>query len=135
LSGPLLDRIDLHCAVPPVDVGSLSAAKPGESSETVAARVAEARARQLRRFNDSVVTVRNNALLGLEEAERVTCLSEAGRKLIRQATTRLGLSARAYLRILRVARSIADLEETPRVSEAQLSEAIQGRLLDRDAGF
>jgi magnesium chelatase family protein len=132
LSGPLLDRIDLHCAVPPVDVSSLSTAKPGESSVIVAERVARARARQTQRFNDGVVTAPNNARLSLQEAELVTALSSSSRKLLLQATSRLGLSARAFLRILRVARSIADLEGEERVSEVQLSEAIQGRLLDRD---
>jgi magnesium chelatase family protein len=135
LSGPLLDRIDLHCAVPPVDVVSLSMAKPGERSQVVAERVTRARLQQQMRFNDGIVTAPNNARLSLSEAERVTALSESSRRLIQKATARLGLSARAYLRILRVARSIADLEATHRVSEAQLSEAIQGRLLDRDTGF
>jgi magnesium chelatase family protein len=135
LSGPLLDRIDLHCAVPPVDVCSLAAAKPGESSQIVAARVARARMRQMKRFKDGFVKATHNSLLGLDEAERVSMLSASSRRLIEQATKRLGLSARAYLRVLRVARSIADLEETEGVSDAQLSEAIQGRLLDRDTGL
>ena len=135
LSGPLLDRIDLHCAVPPVDVVALSTARAGESSLAVSERVAFARARQLRRFLAQEVSVRSNGNLNLQEAEQVTQLGNKGRHLIQEATKRLGLSARAYLRILRVARSIADLEDTEHVSEAQLGEAIQGRLLDRESGF
>jgi magnesium chelatase family protein len=81
------------------------------------------------------VSVRSNGNLNLQEAEQVTQLGNKGRHLIQEATKRLGLSARAYLRILRVARSIADLEDTEHVSEAQLGEAIQGRLLDRESGF
>jgi magnesium chelatase family protein len=133
LSGPLLDRIDLHCAVPPVDVAALATARPGESSATVAARVGVARQRQWSRRQVGQVSAPNNARLSLQEAEAVAGLSSSSRQLIQQATSRLGLSARAYLRILRVARSIADLEGSEWVSEAQLSEAIQGRLLDRGA--
>lgn len=110
-------------------------ARPGESSATVAARVGVARLTQWSRRQSGQVSAPTNACLSLREAEEVTSLSDSGRKLIQHATARLGLSARAYLRILRVARSIADLEGTERVSESQLSEAIQGRLLDRGVGL
>jgi magnesium chelatase family protein len=135
LSGPLLDRIDLHCAVPPVDVGALSSARPGESSEVVRTRVAAARLIQSRRCSEGLVSVATNARLSLQEAELVCRLDGAGQSLIRKAFARLGLSARAYLRILRVARTIADLEGSERVSETQIAEAIQGRLVDRDGGL
>jgi magnesium chelatase family protein len=91
-----------------------------------------ARRRQWQRQSDGGVAGPNNARLSMQEAEQVCQLSSSGRALIRQATTRLGLSARAYLRILRVGRTIADLEGTEGVSDAQLGEAIQGRLVDRD---
>jgi magnesium chelatase family protein len=132
LSGPLLDRIDLHCAVPPVDVVALSQGRVAESSETVSKRVALARSRQIERRASGIVSVSINARLSLPEAERVTALSEASRALVQTATSKLGLSARAYLRILRVARSIADLEGEDCVTSSHLAEAIQGRLLDRE---
>jgi magnesium chelatase family protein len=135
LSGPLLDRIDLHCPVPPVDVSALSTTAPGESSEIVRRRVVRARRRQISRFENGSVTAPTNATLTLKEAENVTVLDAAARQLLEQATTRLGLSARAYLRILRVARTIADLESRATVGQAEVAEAIQGRLLDREAGF
>jgi magnesium chelatase family protein len=135
LSGPLLDRIDLHCPVPPVDVMSLSSAAAGESSESVRARVVAARERQRLRFDSGEVGTATNSTLSLTEAEAVTQLERSARSLIEQAILRLGLSARAYLRILRVARTIADLEHSAAVGQAQVAEAIQGRLLDREAGF
>lgn len=135
LSGPLLDRIDLHCNVPPVDVSSLATARAGESSAEVAGRVSAAREKQKARYLAGAVLAQTNSGLELDEAERVAMLDRGGQALVTQATRRLGLSARAYLRILRVARTIADLESTPRVSEAQVGEAIQGRLLDRESGF
>lgn len=135
LSGPLLDRIDLHCAVPPVDVQALSNAAAGERSDSVRARVIGARRLQQQRFESGQVGVAINSLLSLTEAEAATGLSRSARSLVEQATQQLGLSARAYLRILRVARTIADLEQTPSATEAQVAEAIQGRLLDREAGL
>lgn len=135
LSGPLLDRIDLHCAVPPVDVRALSTAGGGEDSETVRARVCVAHQIQRERFAAGTVRSRSNSTLTLSEAEAVTCLDAAARHVVEQATTRLGLSARAYLRILRVARTIADLEQCSIVTVAHVAEAIQGRLLDREAGL
>jgi magnesium chelatase family protein len=135
LSGPLLDRIDLHCAVPPVDVGALANARLSESSQVVRERVAAARRIQLDRCLKGTVLAATNSRLSLLEAELVCGLDEAGRSLIRKASARLGLSARAYLRILRVGRTIADLEGSARVSEAQLGEAIQGRLVDREGGL
>ncbi|MGC4068984.1 MAG: YifB family Mg chelatase-like AAA ATPase [Polyangiaceae bacterium] len=135
LSGPLLDRIDLHCAVPPVDVGALSTARVGESSLVVRVRVVAARQLQSRRCSEGLVSAVNNARLSLPEAEYVCRLDGAARGLVHKAFARLGLSARAYLRILRVARTIADLDGAERVSEAQIAEAIQGRLVDRDGGL
>jgi magnesium chelatase family protein len=135
LSGPLLDRIDLHCPVPPVDVMALSNAAIGESSEIVRRRVVRAREKQRLRCETGAVRGATNAALALSEAEEVTQLDGSARRLLDQATQRLGLSARAYLRILRVARTIADLEQQTLVGHAEVAEAIQGRLLDRDTGF
>lgn len=135
LSGPLLDRIDLHCPVPPVDIYSLSMAAVGEGSAQVRARVMVARRCQRERYEKGIVRAANNSNLTLAEVERVAGIDTASRQLIDQATSRLGLSARAYLRILRVARTIADLEQARCVGVTQIAEAIQARLLDRDAGM
>jgi magnesium chelatase family protein len=132
LSGPLLDRIDLHCPVPPVDVMALTRATAGESSEAVRGRVVAARALQRERFESGLVRTPSNCTLSLAEIEAISGMSAPCRRLLGAATARLGLSARAYLRILRVARSIADLEQQTSVSESHMSEAIQGRLLDRN---
>jgi len=135
LSGPLLDRIDLHCAVPPVDVLALSNGSAGESSELVRQRVVCARDLQRERHESRQVAATTNSMLSLVEAEVVTALPLGARRLLEQATQCLGLSARAYLRILRVARTIADLEQSEKVGEVQVAEAIQGRLLDRETGI
>ncbi|HEY5960145.1 MAG TPA: ATP-binding protein, partial [Polyangiaceae bacterium] len=132
LSGPLLDRIDLHCPVPAVDVMALRLVGSAESSEQVRHRVVEARTRQRQRYETGLVRASTNSTLSLAEAEAVAKIDRLSRRLLERATARLGLSARAYLRVLRVARSIADLEQQPSVREAHVSEAIQGRLLDRN---
>src|SRR5262249_47561523 len=107
VSGPLLDRIDLHIEVPRVAVASLGEDADGETSATIRARVLAARARQgdrLRRLSVSV-----NAHVPGREVRRVCRIDARGRRLLEAASERLGLSARAYTRILRVARTIADL--------------------------
>ncbi len=131
LSGPLLDRIDLHCAVPPVDIGQLSSKGTSESSETVRARVEAARARQAERHRMGLAEGRTNSRLTLDEAEAVTSLRPDAQRLLTTASQHFGLSARAYVRILRVARTIADLEDAPQVRLPHVAEAIQGRILDR----
>jgi magnesium chelatase family protein len=132
LSGPLLDRIDLHCGVPPVEVASLSGRSVAESSEEVRRRVEQARQKQAERAFQGVVAGTTNSTLTLREAHSVTALGSDAQKLLECASHRLGLSARAYLRILRVARTIADLEDSSTVQSSHVAEAIQGRLLDRD---
>jgi magnesium chelatase family protein len=128
ISGPLLDRIDLHVEVPAVGLRELRGA-PGESSATVAARVAAARRIQAARFPDAQAPV--NAAMGPEALHRVCALDDGGRRLLDAAFERLGLSARALDRILKVARTIADLAGVEEVRSSHLAEAIQYRTLDR----
>lgn len=124
ISGPLLDRIDLKLEVPRVNHAELRASSGGESSAVVRARVAAARERQLARSG------KPNAWLSNRETERDCALGEAEHGLLDRAVERLGLSARAYHRILRVARTIADLAASPGIEAVHLSEAIQYRRFD-----
>ena len=124
LSGPLADRIDLKIEVPALAVEELGTTAPGEASIAVRERVERARTRQRGRQG------RVNALLGVRETESYCMPEVQAQALLRQAITRLSLSARAYHRILRVARSIADLACSDRVSTVHVAEAIQYRRLD-----
>jgi magnesium chelatase family protein len=132
LSGPLLDRIDLHMNVAPVEVGSLArgAADPNESTTSLASRVATARARQLERKARGLVGVSDNGEASLDDLKRIAPLDPGGTSLIESAFTHLGLSARSYVRILRVARTIADLEDSDRVREEHVGEAVCYRTLE-----
>jgi magnesium chelatase family protein len=132
LSGPLVDRLDIHVAVPPVEVSALTGARSGESSETVRARVARAREVQRRRAEALGLSARVNASLAGSELERVAELGRDARRLLELAVDKLGLSARAFVKVLRVARTIADIEGEERVRQPHVAEAIQGRLLDRE---
>jgi Predicted ATPase with chaperone activity len=125
LSGPLLDRIDLHIEVPALAEGELQGKTEGESSAAVRARVTEAHAAQLARQG------KPNARLATKEIDKLCAPDEAGAQLLKQAIARLGLSARAYHRVLKVARTIADLAGAKRVSSAHVAEAIHYR---RSAG-
>ena len=127
ISGPLLDRIDMQVEVPRLPVERLAAAPTtnAEASADVRARVENARTRQQAR------AAKPNATLGPRELERDCKLDETGRALLTQALQRLALSARAYHRILKVARTIADLADSDRVATAHLSEAVGYRRLDR----
>lgn len=123
ISGPLLDRIDIQIEVPAVAESDITGKQWGESSEQVRERTTRARARQLSRQG------KTNGMLGVQETEQY-CLPDAdGEKLVRSALTRLGLSARAYHRVLRLARSIADLAASDAVDAVHLREAIQYRRL------
>lgn len=129
ISGPLLDRIDVHVSLPPVDIGDLQSREKCESSEAVRARVVRARAAQAGRRE---VRASINAALSPSEVERVCSLCEEGARILASAVTRLGLSARAYGKVLRVARTIADLEGSTAIRPAHVAEAVGLRVLDRE---
>jgi magnesium chelatase family protein len=129
ISGPLLDRIDLHIDVPAVPPGLLGTGGTRPESAEVRARVGRARDRQASRVGPRVS--RCNARLRGAALRRYCTPDEAGRKLLADAVTRLGLSARAHDKVLRVARTIADLEGREAIGVAQVAEAIQYRSLDR----
>jgi magnesium chelatase family protein len=135
LSGPLLDRIDLHVIVPPVEVGSLGpgTAQAGESTEDLAERVALARARQAERRQRGVTAAVDNSETSLQDLERIAHLDAKGRRLLESAFAHLGFSARSYVRTLRVARTIADLDDANLVREEHVGEAICYRALDAQA--
>jgi magnesium chelatase family protein len=129
LSGPLLDRIDIHVEVPPVAYRDLASDGPEEASGALRLRVEEARERQRKRFSGSRTHCNSHMTpLQLKEACR---LDEASQGLMEAAVSRLGLSARAYDRVLRVARTIADLAGAEDVRAEYVAEAIQYRTLDR----
>ena len=130
ISGPLMDRIDLHVEVTPVDVEDMSAERTGDASATIRERVVRARERQEERFEDG--DEHCNAQMGAQAVQRHCELDEAGMNLLQTATDRLGLSARGYTRILKVARTIADLGAAADIRPDHVSEAIQYRSLDRE---
>lgn len=130
ISGPLMDRIDLHVEVTPVDFEDMSADRTGESSATVRKRVVASRERQEQRFEEA--NAHCNAQMGPQAVQSYCDTDEAGMNILRTATDRLGLSARGYTRILKVARTIADLEGKSKIQPEQVSEAIQYRSLDRE---
>jgi magnesium chelatase family protein len=132
LSGPLLDRIDIHVSVPPVEVAALVRKGGGESSAVVRARVLRARERQQARAKALGIEGYLNATLPAAALEKVAILDDESRKVIEGAVNRLGLSARAFNKVLRVARTSADLDGEERVRVTHVVEAIQGRILDRE---
>jgi magnesium chelatase family protein len=130
ISGPLLDRIDLHIEVPPVQFREMAGEKNGETSAQVRARVIVARQRQHQRFA-SRPKVTCNARMGSRELKQHCGLDDATKELLKFAMTDLNLSARAYDRILKVARTIADLAGSEKIQADHVGEAIQFRSLDR----
>lgn len=131
VSGPLMDRIDIHVEVVPVTHEELASTKPVEKSEEIRKRVIKARAIQNKRFAE-YERIHCNAQMSRKQVEQYCRISVEGEELLKRAMERLGLSARAYDRILKVARTIADLEESPEIEIEHLSEAINFRSLDRD---
>ncbi|WP_299568399.1 ATP-binding protein [uncultured Pedobacter sp.] len=132
ISGPLLDRIDLHVEVTPVNFSELSSSRPAEKSELIRERVINAREIQNKRF-EAVEEVYANAQMSANMVRQICQIDEVGRGLIKQAMEKLGLSARAYDRILKVARTIADLAGSENIEIEHLAEAIHYRSLDRES--
>lgn len=131
ISGPLLDRIDIHIEVTPVPFEKLSDTRKGESSIDIRKRVTAARELQTKRFEDSK-TVHYNAQMNTKQIRKYCLLDDASMQLLKTAMERLNLSARAYDRILKVSRTIADLEGSDDIKGSHISEAIQYRSLDRE---
>ncbi|WP_298475998.1 YifB family Mg chelatase-like AAA ATPase [uncultured Maribacter sp.] len=131
ISGPLLDRIDIHIEVTPVPFEKLSEERKGESSVEIRKRVTVARELQTERFKD-LDNVHYNAQMNTKQIREYCKLDEASKQLLKNAMERLNLSARAYDRILKVARTIADLENKKEVNGTHIGEAIQYRSLDRE---
>jgi magnesium chelatase family protein len=131
ISGPLMDRIDLHVEVVPVDYKDLSAKSSGESSAAVRERVIKARKIQEERYAE-YPTIHANAQMTPQLIQKYCDLDEQCRNILKTAMNRLGLSARAYDRILKVSRTIADLDGSENIQTGHLAEAINYRSLDRD---
>jgi len=131
ISGPLLDRIDIHIEVPAVKYKELSSNNKSENSSEIRKRVIDARKIQLNRFN-SMKNIYCNGDMATKEIRQFCNLDSSGAELLKMAMTKLGLSARAYDRILKVSRTIADLEVSESILPSHVSEAIQYRSLDRE---
>lgn len=132
VSGPLLDRIDLHVEVPAVRYKELSDRRAGEPSAAIRERVTRAREIQRERFAQRP-GLHANAHMGARDLRDFCRIGEGGDALLRTAISRLGLSARAYHRVLKIARTIADLDGAAEIGTVHVSEAIQYRSLDRTA--
>jgi magnesium chelatase family protein len=130
ISGPLLDRIDLHVEVPTIRYQELSGLVPGESSATIRTRVMTARQIQQDRFKP-LRRIHNNAAMRSKDIQKFCPLGSEAQDVLKMAITELNFSARAYDRIIKVARTIADLENTEHIQPHQMQEAIQYRTLDR----
>jgi magnesium chelatase family protein len=134
VSGPLLDRIDLHVEVPAVRYRDLTDRRAGEASEAIRQRVASARAAQRERFAGRP-DIHANAHMAPKDIRRFCAVGEGSDALLRTAISRLGLSARAYHRVLKIARTIADLDGAGEIATAHVGEAVQYRSLDRAAAY
>lgn len=131
ISGPLLDRIDIQVEILPVDFDQLAAKRAGESSDVIRERVVRARRIQAERFADEP-SVHCNAQMNTRLMEKYCALDPDSVRILKQAMTKFNMSARAYDRILKVARTIADLEGAPDINATHLREAVNYRALDRD---
>ena len=129
ISGPLVERIDIHIEVPAVPIGALRDVRPGTDSATLREQVQRTLAIQRERFGPN--STKTNGRMSSRELRKYAAIDADGERVLRQAVSELGLSARAHDKVLRVARTIADLAGEERVSATHLSEAIQYRRLDR----
>ena len=130
LSGPLLDRIDLNIQLSPVKYGHWAQASEGESSSAIRERVLRARAVQTKRFEGTNVTA--NAFMSVSQIRKFCALPPDGSAVLESAMSHFGLSARSLDKIMKVARTIADLEGAPEITKAHLMEVIQYRAFDRN---
>ena len=130
ISGPLLDRIDLHVEVTPVAFKELSGDRRTDDSNTIRERVLRAREIQAKRFIEN--SIHSNAQMEAQTVQQICIISDVSRTLLSKAMQRLQLSARAYDRILKVSRTIADLAASDDIKPEHLAEAIQFRSLDRE---
>lgn len=136
ISGPLLDRIDIHIEAPALSIKELQNSSPGESSMTIRKRCSNARQIQAARFNDEEEpSLRCNARMSHSRIREHCKINGEQGRLLEQAMEQLSLSARAYDRILKVSRTIADLAESERIETPHLLEAIQYRSLDRNTFY
>jgi magnesium chelatase family protein len=131
VSGPLLDRIDIQLEVTPVSFEKLHSSAPAESSEQIRVRVQKAREIQKERYNEQL-HVYSNAQMDNKMLQRYCVLDPAGKAILQSAMQRLKLSARAYNRVLKVARTIADMDDGKNIKPEHIAEAIQYRDLDRE---
>ena len=129
VSGPILDRIDIHIEVEPVDYDRLSSKTKEESSASIRERVNRAREIQRKRFAGTEITC--NAKMTPRMTREFCILSPDAENLLKLSFEKLGLSARAYDKILRIARTIADLDESENIEAAHIAQAVQYRSLDR----
>jgi len=132
ISGPLMDRIDIQIEVPSVKYKELSAEHGGEPSDNIRERVNKCRKTQYERFKRT--KTKNNAQMTPKQITKYCAVDEEGHRLLENVVDKLGMSARAHARILKVSRTIADLEESENIKPHHLSEAIQYRSLDREVG-
>jgi magnesium chelatase family protein len=139
ISGPLLDRIDIHIEVPPIPYPELTSERTDEPSSIIRERVNKARRKQLERYNKLAKMGKNkdkqifsNAQLGPKQIKEFCPLDKESKDLLNMAISRLGLSARAYDRIIKVARTKTDLADSEDIRPEHISESIQYRSLDRD---
>ncbi len=131
LSGPLLDRLDVHVHLAPVPIAVLTGSRVGESSAVIRKRVERARELQLERRRAGLTRALQNAALQPQDFDAVLVITDRGKQLLRSAAEQLVLSARGVGKVLRVARTAADLENSPRVHARHVAEGLHGRLLDR----
>ena len=131
ISGPLLDRIDIHIEVQPVPFEKLTEERRGEPSSEIRKRVTASREIQSKRFEESD-SVHYNAQMNVKQIRKYCDLNDESKSLLKNAMERLNLSARAYDRILKVSRTIADLEAAENINPNHIAEAIQYRSLDRE---